>query len=152
MTHKKPHRGYLASALGCHCPRCREGKLFQYPTSINMKKNMAMNKTCPVCGQSTEMEVGFYYGTSYVSYALTVGLSVVSLFLWWLIIGLSVNDNRFFYWLGFNALLLLSLQPWLMRLSRSLWISWFVRYNPDWKHHKPADVSERLNPEQANNW
>ncbi len=152
MPGNKPHRGYLSSVLGCHCPRCREGKLFQYGNSINMKKNMAMNRTCPVCGQSTEMEVGFYYGTSYVSYALSLLLSVVSLLLWWLIIGLSLNDNRFFYWLGFNALLLLSLQPWLMRFSRSLWISWFVRYNPDWKHHKPADVSERLNQEQANNW
>ena len=148
----KPHRGYLNSVLGCHCPRCREGKLFQYTTSINLKKNMAMNRTCPVCGQSTEMEVGFYYGTSYVSYALSIVLSVASLLFWWLIIGLSLNDNRFFYWLGFNALFLLSLQPWLMRFSRSLWISWFVRYDPAWKDHKPADVSERLNTEQANNW
>lgn len=152
MMENKPHRGYLYSVLGCHCPRCREGKLFQYATSVNMKKNMAMNKTCPVCGQSTEMEVGFYYGTSFVSYALTVLLSVVSLLLWWLIVGLSLNDNRFFYWLGFNALLLLSFQPWLMRFSRSLWLSWFVRFDPDWKVHKPADVSERLNTEQANNW
>jgi len=152
MAENKPHRGYLYSVLGCYCPRCREGKLFQYATSINLKKNMAMNKNCPVCGQSTEMEVGFYYGTSFVSYALTVLLSVVSLLLWWLIVGLSLNDNRFFYWLGFNALLLLSLQPWLMRFSRSLWLSWFVRYDPDWKVHKPADVSERLNTEQANNW
>jgi hypothetical protein len=39
-----------------------------------------------------------------------------------------------------------------MRLSRSLWISWFVKYNPNWKQHKPADVSERLNADQANNW
>jgi hypothetical protein len=152
MPENKPHRGYLNSVIGCHCPRCRDGKLFQYPTSVSLKKNMAMNKTCPVCGQPTEMEVGFYYGTSYVSYALTVFLSVISLLLWWLIIGLSLNDNRFFYWLGFNALLLLFLQPWLMRFSRSLWISWFVRYDPHWKHHKPADVSERLNTEQANNW
>ena len=152
MPEIRAHRGYLASVLSCRCPRCREGKLFQHPTSISLNKNMAMNKTCRVCGQPTEMEVGFYYGTSYVSYAITVLLSVVTLLLWWLIVGLSVNDNRFFYWLGFNALLLLSLQPWLMRFSRSLWISWFVRFDRYWKLHKPADVSERLNPEQANNW
>jgi hypothetical protein len=113
---------------------------------------MEMNKDCPVCGQPTEIEVGFYYGTSYVSYALTVGLSVVSLLLWWIIIGLSVHDNRFFFWLGFNAVVLILLQPWLMRFSRSLWISWFVTYDPDWKIHQPIDVSERMNPDQANNW
>ena len=152
MSEEKASRGYLSSVLSCRCPRCREGKLFQHPTTVNFKKNMMMNKTCPVCGQATEIEVGFYYGTSYVSYALTVALSVASLIAWWLTIGLSVNDNRFFYWIGFNAILLLALQPWLMRFSRSLWISWFVKYDPDWKYHQPVDVSERLNTEQANNW
>jgi hypothetical protein len=96
--------------------------------------------------------VGFYYGTSYVSYALTVGLTIMSLGIWWLTIGLSTEDNRFIYWLIFNAVALILLQPWLMRLSRSLWISWFVRYDPEWKAHKPRDVSERMNEEQGANW
>jgi hypothetical protein len=113
---------------------------------------MEMNKACPVCGQPTEIEVGFYYGTSYVSYALTVALSVATLIAWYVIIGMSTNDNRFFYWLAFNAVFLLALQPWLMRFSRSLWISWFVKYDPFWKENKPEDVSERTNQDQANNW
>jgi uncharacterized protein (DUF983 family) len=152
MADKKMNRGYAASALGCRCPRCREGKLFQNPVTINLKKNMVMNKECPVCGQATEIEVGFYYGTSYVSYAMTVGLSLISLAIWALTIGLSVDDNRFFYWMGANAVLLIVLQPWLMRLSRSLWISWFVKYDADWRQNQPVDVSERMNPDQANNW
>ncbi|MBL7748015.1 MAG: DUF983 domain-containing protein [Chitinophagaceae bacterium] len=152
MPEKRVSRGYISSAVSCRCPRCREGKLFQSPVSANLKKNMVMNKECPVCGQPTEIEVGFYYGTSYVSYAMTVGLSLISLAIWALTIGLSVNDNRFFIWMGVNAALLILLQPWLMRLSRSLWISWFVKYDPEWEHHQPEDVSERLNPDQANNW
>lgn len=152
MSDGKKHRGYFSSALGCYCPRCREGRLFKNASSFRFKKTMEMNKTCPVCGQATEIEVGFYYGTSYVSYAMTVAISVASLVAWWVIIGMSTSDNRFFFWLGFNAALLLILQPWLMRLSRSLWISWFVKFDPDWKSHQPQDVSERLNAEQANNW
>ncbi len=113
---------------------------------------MEMNRECPVCGQATEIEVGFYYGTSYVSYALALGVSVLSLVAWWVLIGLSTTDNRFFFWLGFNAVLLIVLQPWLMRVSRSLWISWFVSYDPDWKDHQPVDFSERMNADQANNW
>src|SRR5215831_16537017 len=148
MPERKANRGYLSSTLGCRCPRCREGKLFQHSISVSFKKNMEMNKDCPVCGQPTELEVGFYYGTSYVSYALSIGLSVASLVAWWVIIGLSTSDNRFFFWLGFNAVLLIILQPWLMRLSRSIWISWFVKYDPDWKEHKPVDVSERMNADQ----
>ena len=152
MSEVRKSRGYLASAFGCRCPRCREGKLFTNPVSFRFKKTMEMNKNCPVCGQPAELEVGFYYGTSYVSYALTVGLSVVTLVVWYLTIGMSTSDKRFFYWLAANAVFLILLQPWLMRVSRSLWISWFVKYDPYWKERKPEDVSERMNPDQANNW
>jgi hypothetical protein len=145
-------RGYMSTALGCYCPRCREGKLFANPISVSLKKNMVMHKVCPVCGQPTEIEVGFYYGTGFVSYGLTVGMSVVSLGIWWMIVGLSTVDNRFFWWMGVNAFLLILLQPWVMRISRSFWISWFVKYDPEWKYHQPVDVSERMNADQANNW
>ena len=112
-----------------------------------------MNKTCPVCGQPTEIEVGFYYGTGYVSYALTVALTVSTLVAWWVLIGFSTEDNRFFWWMGLNAILLVLIQPWLMRLSRSIWISWFVSYDPDWKTNPlDSETFERINTDQSNNW
>lgn len=131
MSDLKTGRGYLVSTLSCLCPRCRKGKLFQNPVSISLKKNMEMNKYCQVCGQSTEVEPGFYYGTGYVSYALAVAISSTTFVAWYLLIGMSTKDDRFFFWLGFNAVLLILLQPWLMRLSRSVWISWFVKFEPD---------------------
>lgn len=96
-----------------------------------------MNEKCPVCNQPTEIEVGFYYGTGYVSYALTVALSVATFVAWKVLIGLSFNidDNRIFYWLVTNIVVLLVLQPLIMRLSRSLWLGWFVPYEPDWKNN-----------------
>jgi hypothetical protein len=98
---------------------------------------MKMNERCPVCEQPMEIEVGFYYGTGYVSYVLAVALSVASLITWWAMIGISLNDNRFFGWMGFNAVLLIVLQPYLMRLSRAIWLSFFVRYNSNWASQKP---------------
>jgi hypothetical protein len=95
-----------------------------------------MNEYCPVCGQPTEIETGFYYGTGYVSYALTVAFSVASFVAWWVLIGFSLDDSRFFWWLGSNAVLLVLLQPLIMRLSRSIWLSWFVKYDPQWKDNK----------------
>jgi len=112
---------------------------------------MKMHERCTVCGQPTELEVGFYYGTGYVSYALTVGLSVITFILWWIVIGISANDNRVFWWLGCNTTLLVILQPPLMRFSRTLWLSWFVKYDPDWEKHKPQDP-ERVIKEQMGNW
>ena len=151
MGEKKPKRGYLASVLSCRCPRCREGKLFKNPVSISLKKNMAMNEKCPVCGQATDIEVGFYYGTGYVSYLVALVISAICFVLWWLVVGFSFTDNRFLFWIISNSVLLILLQPWLMRFSRSLWISWFVRYDPDWEENKPTDP-ERIVEGEMNNW
>ena len=135
MSNSKSEKGYLLSTLSCLCPRCRKGKLFQNRISIGLKKNMEMNKNCLLCGQSTEVEPGFYYGTGYVSYALAVAISTTSFVAWYVLIGMSVKDDRFFFWLGSNAVLLILLQPWLMRLSRSIWISWFVKYESKYQKY-----------------
>lgn len=89
---------------------------------------------CPECSQLYELEVGFWYGTGYVSYGLSVLLSLLSFFAWYILIGMSVQDNRFFWWMGINIALLIVLQPWLMRLSRVMYLYFFVRYDPDYKN------------------
>lgn len=151
MSEKTPHRSYFSAVIGCRCPRCREGKLFTNPVSIGLKRNMEMNATCPVCGQPTDIEVGFYYGTGYVSYVLALLLTVISFVIWFLLIGFSFKDKRFLVWIISNSVFLLLLQPWLMRFSRSLWLSWFVKYDPEWPNRKPEDP-ERIVEGQMNNW
>ena len=69
-----------------------------------------MPKNCTVCGQPTEKEPGFYYGTGYVSYALGVTISVTTFVAWFVLIGMSVHDNRFFYWLIVNGVILVLIQ------------------------------------------
>lgn len=148
---KKP--SYLLSVLTNKCPRCRQGYIYKDKNAYNLKTTVRMEEKCPECGQPTEIEVGFYYGTGYVSYAISVAVCVASFIAWWVIIGMSLKDNRFFYWLGFNAVLLVAIQPLLMRLSRTLWLSWFVKYNPKWKEHKIDTTStERVVSEQMGNW
>ena len=112
---------------------------------------MEMHTRCEVCGQLTDIEVGFYYGTGYVSYVIALLLTIAGFLLWWLLIGFSFSDNRFIYWLVSNSVLLIVLQPWLMRFSRSLWISWFVKYDPNWPENKSVDT-ERINETQMGNW
>ena len=151
MSTHKPPRAYLTSVFQCRCPRCREGKLFKHPVTARIGRNTEMNERCPVCGQLSEIEVGFYYGTGYVSYMLAVMVSGATFVAWWLFIGFSFTDNRFVWWIVVNAILLIGLQPWLMRLSRSLWMSWFVHYDANWKENQPKDY-ERIVPGQMKNW
>lgn len=105
-----------------------------------------MHEKCPVCGQPTEIEVGFYIGTGYVSYALMVAYFVASFIAWKILIGMTfaLEDNRILYWLVSSIGLIILLQPIFMRLSRSIWISWFVSYNKNWKN-EPLEYNERMN-------
>ncbi len=107
--------------------------MFTHPNPWNLKKVLHMHKTCPVCHQRYELEPGFWYGTGYVSYALTVLYLIITFVAWWLTIGMSIDDNRFFWWMGCTVVSLILLQPWFMRLSRVVYLSFFVKYN---KHYK----------------
>ena len=144
---KKPG---ILRLLQCKCPRCRLGDMFKNKKAYS-PGFMKMHDTCPVCGQHFELEVGFYYGSGYMSYAIAVATSVITFIAWWILIGISYNDNRIFYWLVLNAILILALQPLFMRLARTGWLAVFVKYDPDWKIH-PAETPERTNEDQKNNW
>lgn len=126
----------LWAILNNKCPHCRKGNMFVNKSAYSLKGGMKMHNNCTECGQLMEIEDGFYYGTGYVSYALTVAFSVSTFVAWWVIIGLSVHDNRVFWWFGTNSILLLLVQPLFMRLSRAIWLSIFVKYNANWKAKK----------------
>jgi len=141
----------ILKLLACKCPRCRKGDMFKDKNPWNIKNTMKMNKECRVCGQPLNIEVGFYFGSGYVSYALSVALSVASFIAWWMFVGISIDDNRVLYWIPVNAVFLIVLQPYLMRVSRTGWLAFFVRYDKDWKANPPKPL-ERTNRDQENNW
>lgn len=135
----------------CKCPRCRTGDMFQDGSPWRLKNTMKMNKECPVCKQPLDIEVGFYFGASYVAYALTTALSVATLVACWVLIGFSYQNNNFFYWMGCNAVFLIAMQPYLMRVARTGWLAFFVRYDSNWKTTPPQPL-ERTNKDQEGNW
>lgn len=117
------------SVVNNRCPRCRKGKLFTHDNPYRFKTTMKMPEQCPVCSQKYELQTGFYFGTGYVSYGLSVLLLALIFLSWHLILGLSYRDNSIFLCLLTATLLLLSLQPFIQRLSRSVWIAFFVPYD-----------------------
>jgi uncharacterized protein (DUF983 family) len=148
-SHGKPN--IFLSLLQNKCPRCRRGRLYKYSNPYDLKKFMKMNERCPVCGQHLDMEPGFYYGTNLVSYAIAVLITAVTFILWWIFIGFSLSDSRFFIWMACACILLILLQPPLMRLSRTIWLAFFVPYSSSWDK---GDIVEpdRVNRDQAHNW
>lgn len=125
----------VTSILGMKCPSCRKGHMFSNKSIFPLNHLLDMPERCPVCGQKMEIEVGFYYGTGYVSYALSVGLTFVVAVIFALTWGFNWADNSVFWFLGIDIGLLILLQPWLMRISRVLYLYIFVKYG-ERKEHK----------------
>jgi hypothetical protein len=107
-----------------------------------------LHSKCSVCGEDFEREPGFYFGAAYVSYALTVALWValyVALTVFDLI-GLMefsfFEDGMLFLVLG--IVLLIVLLPVIYRLSRSIWINFFVGYRDDAIAFNQRREAERL--------
>jgi len=123
---------YLRNILSLKCPRCHTGSIFTHKW-YQLNHTTSLKESCETCGQRTQLEPGFYHGTGYVSYALTVGFSIISFVIFYLVTGITIRDGRIFYWLIANTVVLILLQPWFMRLSRVLWLSWF--FHDDDKFH-----------------
>jgi uncharacterized protein (DUF983 family) len=141
MSNKKPKPSYFWSILTMKCPRCRRGPMFKNSNAYNslkLSKMMEMPDSCSVCNQKYDMETGFWFGTGYVSYGLAVAVSIATFVAWFVLIGVSTEDNRIFWWLGFNTVILIVAQPWLMRLSRVIYLRFFVSYDENYENTKPV--------------
>lgn len=110
------------------CPACRKGRMFCNKSILPLNHLLDMPVRCEVCGQKTELEPGFYYGTGYVSYGLSIAIMACVAVIFAYIRGFSYRDNSVFWFLGISITLLIILQPWLMRLSRVLYLYMFVKY------------------------
>ena len=138
----RPTPNYLWSILTMRCPRCRRGGLFKSKNpygKLKLSHIFDMHENCPVCSQKFDLEPGFWFGTGYVSYALTTAISVATFVAWYVLIGVSFNDNRVFWWLGVNTFLLIVLQPWIMRISRVVYLNFFVSYDPEYETHRGVE-------------
>lgn len=117
------------------CPRCNEGDLWITDKSY-AKGFTKMHESCSECGLKYDMEQGFWYGAMYISYALGVAI-VVSV-----VVALTVlTDYGIFEKSGVATVFLLFLMPPIFRLSRSLWINIFVRFDKELKY-KNQDLKD----------
>jgi uncharacterized protein (DUF983 family) len=106
------------------CPRCMEGDIYPDRNPYHLKKLSDFNQRCEICNQNFEPEPNFYYGAMYVSYGYTVALFVAV----YIIFGVWM---RWSMWPTVSTLgiVLVILGPFLFRLSRTTWLSLFVRYD-----------------------
>jgi uncharacterized protein (DUF983 family) len=116
----------LYSILFNKCPKCHVGKFW---ASDNPFKNMFFStenscKTCENCSLDYELEIGFWYGSMYVSYAISVAVML----LFW-----SLTTFLFSTITTFNEILIIVIaiilvSPLNYHVSRLIWINFFIKY------------------------
>ena len=116
---------FLYGLFSNKCPNCRKGPVFEQKGIFPLSKLLKINDHCPVCGQKLLHERNNGGG---INYALTVMLLFLNLVWYWPIFGMSYLDNSIFYFLATSITVVLLLQPWLMRLSRMIYLYLFIRY------------------------
>lgn len=125
------HPSLIKSVSSCHCPKCRQGDLFQ-TSALKVKSFSKMNDKCSNCGQTFMPEPSFYMGAMFVSYALQIGLFLISYFS---IRSIYPESGVNVYMSVMVALVILTL-PIVYRLSRSIWIHLMIRYEANEVHKK----------------
>ena len=88
-----------------------------------------MHEKCRHCGLHYKIEPSFFYGAMYVSYALGVAFSVAAFIISYVFIGSGLK-TAFFAIIG----TLVVFMPIIMRLSRNIWINFFISYKKDWSN------------------
>lgn len=112
---------------GC-CPRCHEESMYLDKNPYNLGNIYKMHDKCSHCGQLYKIEPSFFYGAMYVSYAVGVAIGVAAFIISYIFIGTGLKEAFF----AIVAALIL-LMPINMRISRNIWINFFVSYNKNWK-------------------
>jgi len=105
-----------------------EGEIYPDKNPYRFKTMTDFNPRCSVCDQNFEPEPNFYYGAMYVSYGYTVALFVAVYIIFGIWMGWTMWPT-----VGALAVTLVLLAPVIFRISRTTWLSFFVKYDKNFK-------------------
>lgn len=115
----------LNSILTGSCPKCQNESMYSDKNPLHLTKVLKMNDHCSHCGLKYHIEPSFFYGAMYVSYGLNVAVGIGAFIVSFMFFKASIGQS-------FIAIVitLILLFPFVLRLSRNLYINMFVSYDP----------------------
>lgn len=116
----------LYSIFNGSCPKCQEESMYVEKNPYGLSKTLEMHHHCSHCGQKYKIEPSFFYGAMYVSYALSIAFSVAAFIISFFFFSTTLLT-------AFIAIIvtLIVFLPIILRLSRNIWINFFIKYDPD---------------------
>tara|TARA_Y100001947_G_scaffold31516_1_gene24877 strand:+ start:5172 stop:5582 length:411 start_codon:yes stop_codon:yes gene_type:complete len=114
----------LYSILTGTCPVCHEESMYKEKNPFKLGQVYEMHDRCSHCGTKYKIEPSFFYGAMYVSYAVGVAFAVAAFIIAHYFLGGGLLTS-FFAIVG----TLIVFMPIIMRLSRNIWINFFLNYD-----------------------
>jgi len=115
----------LYSILTGSCPRCHEESMYKVSNPYVFGKLFKMHERCSHCGLKYKIEPSFFYGSMYVSYGVGVAFAIAAFVIAFLLMDLNLVNT-------FIAIILtlIVFMPVIIRVSRNIWINFFIKYEP----------------------
>ena len=123
----------LYSILTGSCPKCHEESMYVNPNPYALSQIFKMHERCSHCGTKYKIEPSFFYGSMYVSYGVGIAFAVAAFVIAFLFIGANLV-NTFIAIVG----TLIVFMPVIIRLSRNIWINFFIKYDASASEHHHA--------------
>ncbi|WP_108422720.1 DUF983 domain-containing protein [Flagellimonas amoyensis] len=114
----------IYSILTGSCPKCHEESMYVNPNPYALSQIFKMHERCSHCGTKYKIEPSFFYGSMYVSYGVGIAFAVAAFVISYLFIGTNLV-NSFIAIVG----TLIVFMPVIIRLSRNIWINFFIKYD-----------------------
>ena len=125
MAHRTLTPLLLPALLKEKCPACRSGNVFVNRTILPLRDCLKTEEYCQVCGQKIKVENNYGQGMNFV---FIFAIFIVNALWYHLFFRLSFKDNSIYYYVVLSVLMVILLQPWLMRLSRILFLYLVIPY------------------------
>ncbi|KAA5826267.1 DUF983 domain-containing protein [Algibacter amylolyticus] len=114
----------LYSILTGTCPKCHEESMYVNTNPYILTEALTMNEKCSNCGTKYKIEPSFFYGAMYVSYAVGIAFAFAAFIISLYVFNASLN--------GIFISIIVTLvvfMPIIMRVSRNIWINFFMSYD-----------------------
>ena len=115
------------SILYNKCPRCNKGDFF-YSHPYNIKQFGKKHFNCSGCDLKFEREPGFFYGSMFVSYALSVALFIA----WWILKIVLLPQMEASAMILVMIVIQIGLAPLILYLSKLIWLNLFVKFDKEY--------------------
>ena len=109
-----------------NCPVCQGENMYEALNPYKLSQTLKMKERCSKCNTKYKIEPSFFYGAMYVSYAVGIAFAVAAFVIANIFLSMTPL-NTFFVIVG----TLVVFMPIIMRLSRNIWINFFMHYDKE---------------------